>query len=87
MEKTPMPIVAGILNIVSGVLGLLGFVALLIGTVAVGLNAVDIYWGPDIGIALSVLIILTVLAFMQRRGNSGVWHLPVQSAPCLLPSF
>ncbi|MHA2069447.1 MAG: hypothetical protein ACXABY_34225 [Candidatus Thorarchaeota archaeon] len=64
MEKTAMPVVAGILNIVSGVLSLLGFVALLIGSIAVGLSAIDIYWGPEIGIAFSVLIILTVLALV-----------------------
>jgi len=42
MEKTPMPLVAGILNIVSGIISLLGFIGLLIGAVAVGSTAVDI---------------------------------------------
>lgn len=65
MKKTPMPLVAGILNIVSGVISLLGFIGLLIGAVAVGSTAVDITgWIPGLGFALTVLIILATLCLV-----------------------
>lgn len=63
MEKTPMPIIAGILEIVSGVISLVGFIGLLIGSIAVGSEAAHFY-GYEIGIALAVLIILTLLSFI-----------------------
>ena len=62
MEKTPMPMVAGILNIVSGVISLLGFMGLMIGAVVVGSTAVDITgWIPGMGFTMTLLIILAVL--------------------------
>jgi len=62
MEKTPMPVVAGILNIVSGVLSVLSFIGLLIGAIAVGSTAIDITgWIPGMGFALTVLIILAIV--------------------------
>ena len=66
-NKTGMPIAAGILDIISGVISLICFVGLLIGSVAVGWEATHFYgwyyeWYYDIGIALGVLIILTVLS-------------------------
>jgi len=63
MKKTPMPVVAGILNMVSGVLSLIAFVGLLIASIAVGWTAVDVTgWIPGMDLALSVLVILTVVS-------------------------
>jgi len=98
VNKTAMPIVAGILDIVSGVLSLLAFIGLLIASIAVGSNFIGVYiWDPGVGVALSVLIILTALAFavgilalmggvyaLQRKK----WGLALTGSICaLLPSF
>ena len=65
MKKTPMPLVAGILNLVSGGLSAIAFVGLLIASIAVGCTAVDIVgWIPGMGIALGVLIVLTVVSLV-----------------------
>lgn len=97
-RKTSMPVVAGILDILSGVLSLLTFVALLIGSIAVGLNLVHIYiWDPGAGIALSVLIILTVLSLAAGilglvggvyALQSKKWGLAIAGSICALsPTF
>jgi len=99
-KKTPMPVVAGILDIISGVLSLIGFVAFLIGSIAVGLNAVDIHirvWDSGTAIALSVLITFTVLSLavgiLALIGGvyalqSKKWGLALTGSICaLIPSF
>jgi hypothetical protein len=71
-NKTGMPIVAGVLDIFSGVISLICFVGLLIATLAIGWEAGHFNewngwyfeWYYDIGIALGVLITLTVLSFI-----------------------
>jgi len=98
MDKTPMPVVAGILNIVSAALGLIAFIGLLIAAVAVGTTAIDITgWIPGLGVALSVLIVLAVVSlvtavfaliggiFALQRTKWG-WVL-AGSVCDLLPSF
>ena len=65
MEKTQMPIIAGVLDIVSGVLSMIVFIGLLIGCIAVGWAAVDISgWVPGVSIALGVLVILTIFSLV-----------------------
>ena len=65
MEKTPKPIIAGSLSIFSGGVSLIGFIGLLIASIATGWTAADITgWLPEMSIALSVLIILTVLSLV-----------------------
>lgn len=97
-RKTAMPVVAGILDILSGVLSLISFVAFLIGSIAVGWNVVDIYvWDPGTRIALSVLIIFTVLSFVLGvlaliggvyALQSKKWGLALAGSICaLVPTF
>lgn len=98
MEKTPMPIIAGAFDIFSGVLNMIVFIGLLIGCIAIGWAAVDISgWVPGVGIALGVLIILTIFSLVvgilalvggvyaiQRKK----WSLALTGSICaLVPSF
>jgi len=65
MVKTPKPIIAGCLTIASGGLSLIGFIGSLISSIILAWVAVDITgWLTGMGIALNVLIILTVLSFV-----------------------
>ena len=65
MGRTPMPIVAGILDIISGVLSLLAFLGLLIASITTGWVAVDLAgWIPGMGIAVTVVVVLTVVSFI-----------------------
>ena len=63
MKKTPMPIVAGSFTIASAGLSLIIFIGLLISSIILAWIAVDITgWLTGMGIALNVLIVLTVLS-------------------------
>ncbi len=71
MKETPLPTIAGILNIISGIITLFIFLALIFATVFIALGPGDAslwgyyyyYDGPAWGIALSLLIIFDVIAF------------------------
>ncbi len=71
MKETPLPTIAGILNIISGVITLFVFLALIIITIVFALGTIDAslwdyyyyYDGPVWGLALSLLIIFDVIAF------------------------
>lgn len=71
MKKTPLPIIAGVLDIISGVITLFIFLALIFVTIIVAVGTVDVtvwgyyyydipYWA--LGFTLSVLIIFDVIA-------------------------
>jgi len=78
MQKTSLPIVAGILDIISGVSSLVIAILLLLATVSLGrVMVADIWpmvpgywWSPEMHwfdgteIALTVLVVLTVIAFV-----------------------
>lgn len=71
MKETPLPTIAGILNIISGVITLFIFLALIIITIVFALGTIDpslwdyyyYYDGPLWGLALSLLIIFDIIAF------------------------
>jgi len=68
MKETPMPIVAGILDIISGIISLLAFVGLLISTIVTGGLTHGWFpgfpWVPGINIAVAILTPLTVVSFI-----------------------
>jgi len=53
VNKTPLPIIAGVLDIVHAVFGFLCFIGLLIAIIAVSVTGASIYYGPGWG-AISV---------------------------------
>jgi len=68
MKGTPMPIVAGILDLISGIISLLSFIGLLIGTIVTGGLTQGWFpgfpWTPGINIAVAILVPLTIVSFI-----------------------
>ena len=62
VTKTPMPVIAGVLDIVHAVFGLLCFIGLLIAIIAVSGVGAAIYYGPAWGANMVPLAVLWSIA-------------------------
>jgi hypothetical protein len=72
MKKSPMPMIAGIINIVSGVLTLLGFVILFSISIITSISVLDLN-GCDLGVECVSAILFLISSFLFILGILSIF--------------